>query len=320
MLIDDLIFADSIQNITSPYLPAMQRKLSGAVKFDLAPDFAALSEDLGSNFEKVAHTLPFCRLPYKSIFIEVAQQVRPRFQSAGIHIPEIQKVPKRVGFLLEAMTDQYDALKAHQFWMFPDGKLVASELAMRFDPKNADPTFDTKPEDRGLRHFNIKPHPSWEATSAESRSILTSVIKPCATDFPTSIAFMFAAGMKEESSVGFEIAATDWSGEAIFLLAVLALVNTRNVVETELVPRGKLNKNRLRRGMRPLEEYHILKIHTELKKRYTPSEGEGGHRDLRWHLVMGHWKVRKTGVFFWHPHARGDKSIGEIHKDYEVTQ
>jgi hypothetical protein len=42
------------------------------------------------------------------------------------------------------------------------------------------------------------------------------------------------------------------------------------------------------------------------------------HRELRAHFVRGHFKARKSGVFWWSPHARGDLSRGMVAKDYEV--
>ena len=46
--------------------------------------------------------------------------------------------------------------------------------------------------------------------------------------------------------------------------------------------------------------------------------GDGTPR--KWHKVRGHWRVyKKTGYRVWiEPHERGDKTLGEVHKDYKL--
>jgi hypothetical protein len=36
------------------------------------------------------------------------------------------------------------------------------------------------------------------------------------------------------------------------------------------------------------------------------------------HMVRGHFKVRRTGVFFWNAFQRGNPALGFMHKDYEL--
>ena len=52
---------------------------------------------------------------------------------------------------------------------------------------------------------------------------------------------------------------------------------------------------------------------------YPEGDPRGDYAPMRGHFVRGHFKIRKTGVFFWHPHARGDFGRGQIEKDYEIT-
>ena len=46
----------------------------------------------------------------------------------------------------------------------------------------------------------------------------------------------------------------------------------------------------------------------------------GARGESRAHLVRGHFKVRKNGVFWWSFHIRGDAGKGWINKDYEVVR
>ena len=116
-----------------------------------------------------------------------------------------------------------------------------------------------------------------------------------------------------------QLARSDWAGEVAYLLAVIGLMNARNATELIAVDQRKLNQARVKRGVRPLFEHHVLKIHTRQQRRVSDSERGGSHEPIRGHFVAGHWKVRRTGIFFWHPFQRGDFTKGKIDKTYEVT-
>jgi hypothetical protein len=51
--------------------------------------------------------------------------------------------------------------------------------------------------------------------------------------------------------------------------------------------------------------------------------GSGSHNNytpMRAHMVRGHFKHTKHGIFFWSPHMRGDFKRGVVTKDYEVVR
>lgn len=323
MLIDDILSTKEITNILSDRdLNMMKARLAKATKFILAADFAATAENLSMDFGAIAKAIPYCRLPYPSIWFEVAQQERPVFAASSIHIPELQKAPKRVGFLLEQENDLGKFI-AHQFWIFPNGTISSADLAMVFDPSKVRQDQDTSATGKAHQIFDIESSPMWRTASPLVRSILTTALYPTTTHFIGTMHYIAEkykgvdVATTREWRFAFEVAVTDWSGEAVFLLAILALLNTVNAQEKVLVTQPSLNKARLKSGKQPLQDHYLLKIHTDLRKKYG-SNTSGNHRDLRFHLVRGHWKVRKTGVFHWHPHARGDKTKGKIQKDYEV--
>ena len=115
-----------------------------------------------------------------------------------------------------------------------------------------------------------------------------------------------------------DLSRSDWAGEPAFILAVIGLLNARNAVEVEPIDYRKLNRARVKRGRAPLYEYKTLKI-AHRQKRYV--EGSGAHNSyepMRGHFVRGHFKTRKTGVYFWHPHARGSFERGTIAKEYQL--
>jgi hypothetical protein len=89
------------------------------------------------------------------------------------------------------------------------------------------------------------------------------------------------------------------------VLPSLILINCRNAVEQEFVPApAKLNKARRAKGRPEIGPYHIVKLKLRPKvKRMYEQHGYSGVQ-ISGGLVMGHFKVRKTGVFWWSPYLR----------------
>ena len=103
------------------------------------------------------------------------------------------------------------------------------------------------------------------------------------------------------------------------MLAVLGLLNTRNVTEVEHVDYTRLNRKRVQNKKYPLSNHKVLKIRLEHKRSLTGS-GTGTSAEIRSHFVMGHFKTRKTGVFWWGPHMRGRLEHGFVSKDYQLDR
>lgn len=78
---------------------------------------------------------------------------------------------------------------------------------------------------------------------------------------------------------------------------------------------SRINKKRLRLGKLPLCEYHIVDLNKEIKQYLKQIDGEVVH-GVRFHWRRGHFKIRKTGIFWWNPHTAGRIANGEIHKEY----
>ena len=320
MLIDDLINTRYIENLNPRSLHTIQQTLKNSQKFELAADFSVAAEQLASDYQVIAHAVPHCRLPFANTWIEVAQQHRPRFLSASIHIPAIQRMPHRVGFLLTTEDPNLATFKAHQFWTLRDfpNDPQASHIAMEFDPTKmlgAEPITDVNRYD-AQRMFQLGKAPEWVKAPATVRGQLAAIVGPTYTDYFTGIEPL----AERDSTIAqlmLEIGAADWSGENIFLLAVLALLNTLNATQSVPSDLSKLNHSRIKQKKPPLAEHHILTIHPRIK-RFITTKGSAGHRELAMTFVRGHFKVRKTGIFFWRPHTRGDKDLGTTTKTYKI--
>jgi len=96
--------------------------------------------------------------------------------------------------------------------------------------------------------------------------------------------------------------------------------NTRNIgVETIHAPL-RLNKKRIKRGLKPNFDYKILGIHKQVIKSGGCGSNGDSHKN-RWHMVCGHprWlKGHDKPIWIKH-HSRGDKTLGVVEKTYKVN-
>jgi hypothetical protein len=130
---------------------------------------------------------------------------------------------------------------------------------------------------------------------------------------------MFMAALPEDIQERFaEYAYEDWGGEMRFMIGLLWLLNARNVAYTENVNKEKHNIKRKKQGKLPLFSHMLLKIRPEIYAHDAGSMAASQNRDMRLHFVRGHFKHRRSGLFWWSMHARGSGKQGIIEKDYVV--
>jgi hypothetical protein len=292
-------------------------RIKGAVKFNLTPEFSQIADALATDYTQISKALEFCRLPYPEIWIEFPQSGRPHFNE-GDNPKAWQARPERVGFLLKATRPDMSAFKAHMFWTLRSPvtnqlERCVSFLAIQFDMTNRD-------KDRASQEevTSNAPHHSmwWLKAKIEDRKRLINVVQACEPDYFSPL---FHSNVDRATSITlWTMANQDWAGETQFLESMLALLNCRNVHQTEYVDHTQFNKKRASRGKPPLLSYHIVKIHAHHIQRATGNSQSTDHRALRQHFVIGHFKNRRTGLFFWRPFTRGDRSRGRVMKDYEM--
>jgi hypothetical protein len=127
--------------------------------------------------------------------------------------------------------------------------------------------------------------------------------------------FKWVAGhaMKSEAKVGAfikEIVQGSWEpdieGEPPFVETVIAMMNSRNAIETRDVDLDALNKARAKRGRPKFLPYRTT--HLRLSQAQTRAFRAGllSKEDAGRHRVRGHFKIRRTGVYWWSPFYRGD--------------
>ena len=100
-------------------------------------------------------------------------------------------------------------------------------------------------------------------------------------------------------------------------LGHLTFLNCKNVsLEKIEQASDQVNRKRIRQNKKPLCSYYVASI--KGGKSHDGSVPSGDKAHWRFHLCRGHFKQRKTGRFWWSQHARGDKGLGSIVKDYKV--
>ena len=110
-------------------------------------------------------------------------------------------------------------------------------------------------------------------------------------------------------------------------LKICSLISCLNIKAEKQTPSNRIQQSRLRKKKKPLISYFTLKIHAK-EKREPGDKSTPKWKDARFHLCRGHFKRytkenplfgKYTGLYWWAPAARGNKSKGSIVKDYEYS-
>lgn len=111
---------------------------------------------------------------------------------------------------------------------------------------------------------------------------------------------------------------SDIEGEPPFGETIIAMMNSRNAIENRPVDLSALNKSRTKRGRVPFLPYQST--HLRLSQAQTRAFRAGllSREDAGRHRVRGHFKIRKTGIYWWAPFFRGDPTKPLERQEYKV--
>jgi hypothetical protein len=112
----------------------------------------------------------------------------------------------------------------------------------------------------------------------------------------------------------------DVQGEGAWVQCFLAMLNTKNpCVEHEAIDITRLNKSRRKLGRAEFLPYRRTRL-TLSRAQARMAAAHGIDREAaRAHLVRGHFKIRRTGVFWWSSFLRGDAAKGsEKREEYII--
>jgi hypothetical protein len=110
----------------------------------------------------------------------------------------------------------------------------------------------------------------------------------------------------------------DIEGEPPFAETIIAMMNSRNAIEHREVDLSGLNKARAKRGRPLFLPYRTT--HLRLSQAQTRAFRAGllSREEAGRHTVRGHFKIRKTGVYWWSPFFRGDPAKSIHRQEYKV--
>ncbi len=80
---------------------------------------------------------------------------------------------------------------------------------------------------------------------------------------------------------------------------------------------NKLNRKRVSKGKNELMAHVIVNL-SDKGRQALRDCNFSGTTGTRLHWRRGHFKVRKTGMFWWNPHIAGQRELGVIEKKYKA--
>jgi len=112
---------------------------------------------------------------------------------------------------------------------------------------------------------------------------------------------------------GIKAAMDDVRDEVGPVMALLVMMNARNCVEYERSPEiTKLNKARRKNNKPEYVEHSIIRINFSRGQARAADAKGMTHEERKRHIVRGHFKTRRTGVYWWPAHLRGSADRGYV--------
>lgn len=105
----------------------------------------------------------------------------------------------------------------------------------------------------------------------------------------------------------------------IDVVALIGLINSKKIITvTDSPDVSRLNRKRAKNNRPPLIEYKVIRISDAVRTAFRDSKVGDGSTKLHWR--RGHFKARKTGVFWWSAHTAGRKENGEVISGYLMEE
>lgn len=345
-----LLADDVIAHISHPaivkkrlYRDDLVTKIKDAQKFVLsATALDAVFQIHKSKPSSLLEAMPLCRPPYKLTWIErVGAATNDKTWDNSEARPEAI-IPEKFGMLIEYLEDSGQNFRVSCMWkqklppeLNPIIGIVICPIDMCFVV--GDHTYSQAI--KNVAEFLVDKNLSEQATkllnetvsywAEKNTAMLTNPFFDIFNDKERKAAMILEDRVTMFPSLcyvdpGSHIKKSDWfsdiAAEGGLLLSTLALLNSRNNISIENQDFKKLNKKRVRNGRSELMSYNVVKIVLSKRDRLTAlSEGMTDY-EIRKHLVRGHFKIKKNGIYWWRPFIRGSYKNGEANRShYDVV-
>lgn len=319
-LADQLIQTTRSKDRMDQIFAPVGHAVAQAVPFEIDADVGRIAHAIQqSNGAKLLAIHEFCRVPYKSAWFE---WVGPSAFFGQNPKPETRghdkaPIPDRFGVLVEALDDDLSCAMLSFAWSQKSYGVNVSPYCLLFDwagrgriPKFTQPI----PFDEMRRAF-AKHKNDTDETLRELEA--RAEVVPNARLLPLWLAVekrgpSHLQAFKENARIDIE-------GEGGFVEGILAALNSRNLVAvSEPADMSRINKARRRCSRPELLSFRTVRLSLSRGTERRRNNGQG--EPLPLHMVRGHFKVRKSGIYWWSPFWRGDAAAGVVaRKGYEVV-
>jgi len=311
-------------------------ELKQAQCFQLSQDISfACGDVLRSKPSSLLGALDMIRAPYERTWVEWSPSEREGNRD-NYHLFKHEKPqPKRVGAFLwtnPQCTMGYMVLA----WEHRDDSVMVCPVGVIFnwDSSNKTPVFEswlhsmyghggwvdetiakrvTEAKNLGMPDKWVRFDDDEKEREASKELTLRGEIVPLTIFMPFLKVYDLRPGKE-----WYESFCDDMAGELPFVEAFFLLLNTKNtIIRQDREDLSKLNNARRKNRKPPLREFITTRLRVS---RVVGNRGKAAglsREETRYHLCRGHFKVRRTGVFWWSPHPRG-KGKRNTRKEYEV--
>ena len=354
MLCDELIetysntkyeTAHLLRSIDKKSCDSLVECLKKAQKFVLTKDVYILArESLWTKPIALLAVSDYIKPPFPYTWIEYDHSVKnPDAHIDRIRDEDVAPLTKRIGFLIQKVNEESFIISMGYSYKDPSREATMNQLswiynmdsamiaeANRWMRENGADYIDEQARDEAFEE-NAALVESWHngtgrtfsPKEAEAAKIIEGRMMPIICPYFAKISLIAKQKLGDKYLTERMIQCkTDWVGEVGVSQAVFIFLACKNAVEQiacqDIRP---LNKMRKLRGKEPLCEYKTLELSLTAaqKKSYSECSNEDDKNKMRLHWVRGHFKRRKSGIFWWNPHMAGNREAGFIEKDYSVS-
>ena len=348
---DDILAARGSENDLGGIITSLSGAIEQAERFVLHDDVAEAGYQLiRSRPSSLLDAMPLCRLPYRKLWIEwrgsvstASWPVYPTTESNPANRTVPRPVPRRMGCLIEATAADDRAGQMTWAWVHGEDRVNVCPLAANFNwAEDADISADGRAAvadayqgfarrwlgdvDEAAAEELMKSRPDWIklAHDPREREAVRGLLRHERGWFSRHARKFLDMMATNATPQGFAKMISAWEGdicgEAAFVTCFVMMLNSRNAVDHEREDRVKLNRARERRGKPTLLPYSVTRLHLSKRLRTAQTQGSMTREQARQHIVRGHFKIRRTGIFWWTPFLRGDTRHPIERKTYEVAQ
>lgn len=316
-----LVYPDGYAHDRS--LDALREKVKTAELYVLDEQAVAMAANVSvTKPSSIIAALPFVKIPFERIWIEFANQ-QLRAATLDLGSPNIRDEihryhVERSGFLLYMDHDAEDLVieyvhrdKTPEGMQVTDMAPVIGRFSLAKTDEYSVEEFPSLPRTTAplttgkFREHQkiIEKNPGEAAAEHELHNRLRTMPHPASRRLVQSVEMMMGPAAVKQVQEG-------QSGDlrrmfSSLVLPALILLNCRNAVDQERVPaQEKLNKKRAQKGRPPILEYRMVKIHLSGNRRRALARQGVSTVATTGALVIGHFKVRKSGIYWWGFHMR----------------